>query len=190
MGRERPPFVQQVTTAHPTRKVEVWFQDEARIGQQGTLTRRWAPRGSRPTAVKQTEYEWVYLFGAVNPVTGDSSALLAPTVDTLYMNHHLRFISERVGANVQVVLVLDRAGWHLSKDLQRPENITLLYLPAYSPELNAVERLWAFLKSHYLSNRAYENYDHLFQSCGKAWNQLTTEQFRSICHTEWIPPTN
>ena len=50
--------------------------------------------------------------------------------------------------------------------------------------------LWAFLKSHYLSNRAYENYDHLFQSCGQAWNQLTTEQLRSICHTAWIPPTN
>lgn len=190
MGRERPPFVQEVIAAHPTQKVEVWFQDEARIGQQGTLTRRWAPQGSRPTAVKQTEYEWVYLFGAVNPVTGDSSALLAPTVDTAYMNHHLRFISERVGADVQVVLVLDRAGWHLSQDLQRPPNITLLYLPAYSPELNPVERLWAFLKSHYLSNRAYENYDHLFQSCGQAWNQLTTEQFRSICHAAWIPPTN
>jgi transposase len=189
MGRKRPPFVRQVAEGHPRQTVEVWFQDEARVGQQGTLTRRWAVRGSRPTAVKQTEYEWVYLFAAVNPVTGDSSALLAPTVNTEYMNHHLRFISERVGPGVQVVLVLDQAGWHLSKDLHRPENITLLYLPAYSPELNPVERLWAFLRSHYLSNRAYENYNHLFDSCGKAWNQLTTERISSICHTKWIPPT-
>jgi len=190
MGAKRPPFVQQVAETHPGRKVQVWFQDEARIGQQGTLTRRWAPRGSRPTAVKQTEYEWVYLFAAVDPVTGDSSALLAATVNTEYMNHHLRFISERVGPDVQVVLVLDRAGWHLSKDLQIPENITLLHLPAYSPELNPVERLWAFLRSHYLSNRAYENYDHLFVSCSQAWNQLTTDQLCSICHTKWIPPMN
>ena len=190
MGPRCPPFVQKVADTHPHQRVEVWLQDETRVGQQGTLTRRWAPKGSRPTAVKQTEYEWVYLFGAVNPVTGDSSGLLAPTVNTEYMNHHLRFISERVEPNVHVVLVLDQAGWHLSNTLQVPENGTLLHLPPYSPELNPVERLWAFLKSHYLSNRAYDNYDHLFRACGKAWNQLTPEQLCSICHTQWIPRTN
>ena len=147
-------------------------------------------KGSRPTALQQAEYEWVYLFGAVNPLTGDSSALLTPTVNTDYMNHHLRFISEQAGPEVHVVLVLDRAGWHLSKALQVPENITLLPLPPYSPELNPVERLWAFLRSHYLSNRAYEDYDDLFDSCGAAWNQLTPERLCSICHTKWIPPTN
>jgi transposase len=190
VGARGPPFVQEVTEAHPQQKVEVWFQDETRVGQQGTLTRRWAPRGSRPTALKQTEYEWVYLFAAVNPITGDSSALLAPTANTEYMNHHLRFISQRVGPNVQVVLVLDRAGWHLSKGLQVPENITLLHLPPYSPQLNPVERLWAYLKSHYLSNRLYENYDHLFRTCGEAWNQMAAEQLSSICRVAWIPRTN
>ncbi len=54
-------------------------------------------KGSRPTAVKQTEYEWVYIFGAVNPVNGKSSAMIAPTVNTDYMNHHLRFISQEAG---------------------------------------------------------------------------------------------
>jgi transposase len=154
------------------------------------LTRRWGLTGSRATAVHQSEYEWVYLFGAVNPLTGDSSALLAPLANTEYMNHHLRFISEQAGPEVQVILVLDRAGWHLSKALQVPENITLLHLPPYSPELNPVERLWTYLRSHYLSNRAYLNYDDLFQACGKAWNQLTPEQLRSICRTEWMPRMN
>jgi transposase len=190
MGGQRPPFVQEVAAMHPQRRVEVWVQDEARVGQQGTLTRRWGLRGSRPTALKQTEYEWVYLFGAVNPVTGDSSALLAPTVSTEYMNHHLRFISERVGPDVHVVLVLDQAGWHLSKGLQVPDNVTLLHLPPYSPELNPVERLWAYLRSHYLSNRAYEDYDDLFNNCATAWNQLTPDQLRSICRTQWIQPLN
>ena len=151
---------------------------------------RTGPPFVQTTAVQRIEYEWVYLFGAVHPQTGASSALLAPTVNTEYMNHHLRFISERVGPNVHVVLVLDQAGWHLSKGLRVPENVTLLHLPPYSPELNAVERLWAFLKSHYLSNRAYDNYDHLFQACGKAWNQLTPERLCSICRTQWIPRTN
>jgi len=69
-------------------------------------------------------------------------------------------------------------------------NITLLHLPPYSPELNPVERLWAFLGSHYLSNRVYHDYDNLLQSCGVAWNQLTAKQLCSICRTEWMPRTN
>ena len=154
------------------------------------MTRRWGLTGLRATAVHQSEYEWVYLFAAVNPLTGDSSALLAPLANTEYMNHHLRFISEQADPEVQVILVLDRAGWHLAKALQVPENITLLHLPPYSPELNPVERLWAYLRSHYLSNRAYLNYDDLFQACGKAWNQLTPEQLCSTCRTEWMPHMN
>jgi transposase len=190
VGRTGPPFVQTTAQQHPSRPVQVWFQDEARIGQQGTLTRCWGLRGSRPTAVQQTEYEWVYLFGAVNPITGESSALLAPTVNTEYMNHHLRFLSEQAGPEVQVILVLDRAGWHVAKALEVPANMTLLYLPPYSPELNPVERLWAYLRSHYLSNRVYKDYDDLLNASGHAWNLLTPEQLRSICRTEWIPRTN
>jgi transposase len=180
-GWSGPPFCPD--GAAPDKRVEVWFEDEARISQQGTMTRCWAQRGTRPTAVKQTEYEWVYLFGAVNPLTGTSSALLAPSVNTEYMNHHLRFISEQVGPDIHVVLVVDQAGWHTSKGLRIPPNITLFHLPAYSPELNPVERPWAYLRSHYLSNRAY---DELFSACGDAWNRLTTELFCSICHTEWL----
>lgn len=185
-----PPFVQRTAQEHPDRHIEVWFQDEARIGQQGTLTRCWGLQGSRPVAIKQTEYEWVYLFGAVNPLTGASSALLAPTVNTEYMNHHLRFISKQAGADGHIILILDQAGWHLANALQVPANLTLLPLPPYSPELNPVERLWAYLRSHYLANRAYRDYADLFHACGEAWNQLTIEQFCSICHTKWIPREN
>jgi transposase len=164
----------------------VWFHDEARIGQQGTLTQIWAETGSRPTAVKQTEYEWVYLFAAVNPQTGASSALIAPTVNTAMMNHHLRFIAEEAGADAHVVLVLDQAGWHLAKALEVPENITLLHLPPYSPELDPIERVWAYLRSHDWSNRVYEDYDALFTATGDAWNTLIPDRLKSICHTSWI----
>jgi transposase len=186
MASRRPPFVERIRDERPDKIVEVWLQDECRIGQQGTLTRCWAPTGSRPTAVKQTEYEWIYLFGAVNPLTGASSALLAPTVNTDYMNHHLRFISEQAGADAHVILVVDQAGWHKAKTLHVPDNMSLLYLPSYSPELNAIERLWAYLKSHYLSNRAYSNYNDLLNHCREAWNKITPEQFCTVCNTEWI----
>ena len=150
--------------ARPGKRVEVWQQDEARIGQQGTLTRVWGETNSRPSAVRQTEYEWAYLFAAVNPTTGASSALITPTVNTHYMNRHLAFIGREAGPGVHVVLVLDQAGWHVAKALRVPENLTLLHLPPYSPELNGSERIWGFLPSPYLSNRVYKEYDELFEA--------------------------
>lgn len=170
----------------PGQQVEVWFQDEARFGQQGTLTNVWALKGTRPTAVKQTEYEWVYLYASVNPVTGESVALLAPSVNTGTMDAHLRMISAQVGEQRHVVLVLDRAGWHVAKALKVPHNITLLHLPPYSPELNPVERVWAYLKAHYLSNRTHLDHDDLMAKAGQAWNAVSEERFRSVCRTAWV----
>lgn len=175
---------------HANKTVEVWFQDEARIGQQGTLTHVWAERGSRPTAVKQTEYQWVHLFAAVNPLTGHSSAMLAPHMNTRYMNAHLQFISEAAGTATQVVLVLDGAGWHVAKALKVPSNITLLPLPPYSPELNPIERVWAYLRSHFLSNRVYQDYDDLFDETSNAWNRLDESTLKSITATEWTRRAN
>jgi len=178
-----------VKDQYPGRTVEVWFQDEARFGQQGTLTKVWAAQGMRPTAVKQTEYEWVYLFAAVNPMTGESSALLSPTVNTDLMNAHLKMISKQVrraGGGRHVVLVLDQAGWHVAKALKVPDNITLMYLPPYSPELNPVERLWLYLRNHYLSNRVFADEDHLWNACGNAWNRIEPERLNTICNTQWV----
>lgn len=171
---------------HPDKRVEVWFQDEARIGQQGTLTTVWAESGSRPTAVRQTEYEWCYLFAAVNPTTGASSALVAPTVNTTLMNQHLRFISREAGPDVHVVLVLDQAGWHVARALMVPANLTLLYLPPYSPELNPTERIWDYLRGHYLSNRVYRDYDELFEQTTAAWNLLPHTRLQSLTATSWL----
>ena len=153
------------------------------MGQQGTLTPVWAEKGSRPTVIKQTQYEWCDLLGAVNPATGTSSAMLAPTVNTDYMNALLRFISEEAGPDCHGVLVLDQAGWHVAKALKVPDNITLLHLRPYSPELNPIERLWAYLKSHYLSNRVVVDYDDLLAECRNAWNQLDESQLKSVPST-------
>ena len=71
MAAGHPLFVQTVRAQHPDKPVEVWFQDESRFGQKGCLSRIWAPRGSRPVMPLQNEYDWVYLYGAVNPETGE-----------------------------------------------------------------------------------------------------------------------
>lgn len=167
--------------------MEVWFQDEARVGQQGTLTRMWARTGSRPRMVRQTEYKWVYIYGAVNASTGESCGMIASTVDTEMMNLHLRWLGEQAGPDRHVVLVLDGAGWHAkSSGLNVPGNITLLTLPAYSPELNPVELVWLWLKEHLLSNRVFKDQEELDNAARDAWNSIDIDRFKSLCWAPWI----
>ena len=172
--------------AHPGKRLRVFAQDEARIGQQGTLTRVWARTGSRPTAVRQTEYEWVYLWAAVEPATGASVAMITPTVDTDLMKRLLAGLSGTLAPDEHAVLVLDNAGWHTADALEVPANVTLLHLPPYSPELNPVERLWAWLRSHHLANRVYADYDELLRETDRAWLSLDEATIRSVCACPWI----
>ena len=102
------------------------------------------------------------------------------------MNAHLEFISQKAGPDKHVVRVLDQAGWHVAKALKVPANLTLFYLPPYSPELSAMERGWLYLRSHYLSNRAYKDYDDIFEALKRAWNTLDEARFRSLCHEAWV----
>ncbi len=103
--------------------VEVWFTDEARIGQQGTITRVWAKRGSRPRARRDRRYEWAYLFGAICPERSTGAAIIVPEVSIEAMNEHLAEISRHVSIGAIAVLVLDGAGWHTSPRLKLPDNI-------------------------------------------------------------------
>jgi transposase len=160
--------------------------DEARFGQQGTLTDVWARRGSRPRAVRQTRYEWVYPYGAVEPATGESAALVAPNVDTGTMNAFLRILDAERKADEHFVLIMDRAGWHKGRGLELPAGITVLLLPPHSPELNPVENLWHYLRSHYLSNRAYDDYDALLAAGTEAYRKLTPEVTKSVCRCTYL----
>lgn len=167
----------------------MWFQDEARVGQPGTLTHVWAERGSCPRAVRQTEYKWGYIFGAVDPLTGQSSALIAPTVNTERMSRHLQMIADEAGEDTHVVLVLDGAGWHKAKDLKVPDSMTLLFLPPYprgSPELMPMERVWLWMRQHDLSNRVFEDEAAIDRACKESWNKLTSEHLQTITATQWL----
>ena len=117
-----------------SKPLEIWFQDEARVGQQGTLTRIWAERGTRPRAPRDTRYIWSYIFGAVCPERAEAAALIMPHADTQAMSAHLAEIAKTVASGAHALLILDGAGWHGSAELEVPDNITLLKLPPYSPE--------------------------------------------------------
>ena len=132
----------------------------------------------------------MYLYASVDPATGASSAMLAPTVNAAYMSEHLRMVGAAAGPGAHVVLVLDGAGWHVAKALRVPGNVTLLPLPPYSPKLNPVERVWGYLRDRYLSCRVYTDYDHVFDAAAAAWNRLDPVRLKSLCATEWLTPAD
>ena len=168
--------------------VEVWWQDEARVGQQGTLTRIWAERGSRPRAPRDQRYDWAYLFGAVCAERGVGAGLVLPRANTEAMNLHLVEISRTVTPGAHAVLVFDGAGWHKpGGSLRVPDNISLLHLPPYSPELNPVENVWAYLRGNKLSNTVFDTYTAIVDTCCDAWNMLISEpnRIQSIATRTW-----
>lgn len=173
-------------TAHG-KPIELWFQDEARVGQQGTLTRIWAKRGTRPRAPRDTRYEWAYIFGAVCPERAETAALVMPHANTSAMNAHLAEISKAVTPGAHAVLVLDGAGWHGAKALKVPGNISLLTLPPYAPELNPVENVWAYLRANKLAISVFDTYEQIVENCCDAWNFFANnkEAVRSIASREY-----
>ena len=160
--------------------IEIWFQDEARIGQKNKITRRWAKRGTRPVASKDQRTRSAYIFGAICPARGTGAALVLPRCNSQAMNLHLREISSAVAKKAHAILILDQAGWHLSGHLQIPENITILPLPPRSPELNPVENIWQFLRDNWLSNRVFKSYNDILDHCCFAWNQLIDQPWKII----------
>lgn len=168
--------------------IEIWWQDEARVGQQGTLTRVWAERGSRPVAPRDLRYEWAYLFGAVCPARGVGAALVLPHANAAMMNLHLAEISRCVCPGAHALLMTDGAGWHQTGSRSRlPPNITLLHLPPYSPELNPVENVWPFLRSNKLANRVFRDYDDILNACPDARKSLAAQPLRitAIASRSW-----
>lgn len=102
------------------------------------------------------------------------------------MNLFLQTLREEVPAYIHIALVLDQAGWHRAKGLVIPEQMTLIPLPPYSPELNPIERLWKYLKESYLYHRLDTTIQEVLQAGCGAWQSLTDELVRSICRASWI----
>ena len=168
--------------------LEIWFQDEARVGQQGTLSYIWAPRGSRPAAVRDNRHDSAYLFGAICPDRAVGAAIIMPTVNSEAMAEHLREISSQVAAGAHAVLVCDGAGWHQKGErLPVPDNISLLPLPGYAPELNPLENVWEYLRANQLSMRVWESYEAILDACRNAWNFLMGDpkRIKSITLRDW-----
>ena len=167
--------------------IEIWFADEARIGQKNKITRRWAKRGTRPSAPRDQRTASAYIFGAICPYEGKGAALVLPACNIQAMNLHLVEISAEVAPGRHAVLLLDQAGWHTSAQLKVPASITLLPLPPKCTELNPAENLWQFIRDNRLSNRIFKSYEDILDHCCFAWNKLIDQPWRimSIGLRDW-----
>ena len=130
--------------------IELCWQDEARAGKKNGITRRWAKRGTRPSAPKDQRTRSAYIFGAICPAEGKGAGLVLPWCNSEGMELHLKEISFHVAPSTHGVLMLDQAGWHMSGKLHIPDNITLLPIPAKCPELNPVENVGQFMRENWL----------------------------------------
>ena len=145
--------------------VEIWFQDEARVGQKGGHTDIWAEVGSRPSMVRDNGHDSAHLFGAICPARGEGAA----AVNADAMNDHLKEIGTQVAPGAHAILVLDGAGWHrTAKKPTVPDNITLLPLPPYAPELNPIENVWACLRANKLCALVWDTYGAIVRACRDA----------------------
>lgn len=172
--------------------VDVWFQDEARFGQQNTTTRLWAERGSRPRAVKQQQFEYAYLFGSVCPTRGIGEAVVVPWVNKEIMIEHLKQISAVTEKGRHAVVVMDGAGWHTNDIAEQFDNVSIIKLPPYSPELNPIEQVWSWLRQHCLANQSFTDYNDIVEKVCDAWNHFleNTDRVTKMCQRGWINLTS
>lgn len=137
--------------------------------------------------MRDTRYEWSYIFGAACPGRAVTAGLVLPYVNTEAMNLHLAEIARAVAPGAHALLILDGAGWHIAKDLDVPGNITLLPLPPYAPELNPLENVWQYLRANKLAITVFDSYDEIVAKCCEAWNFFANDPdlVASITSRSW-----
>lgn len=149
-------------------------QDEGRFGRINPPRSSWAPPKIRPRVANQKIREYFYVYSAVCPMSGEMTSLILPYASTEMMNIFLDQVSKDF-SDYFIVMQTDQAGWHKSKDLKMPENIRLLYQPAYSPELNPVEHIWDELKEKFIQNITFETIKKVITAVCKGINQLSAD---------------
>lgn len=163
------------------------FQDEGRFGLLGSPRRCWAPPGMRPTVGARLERKYLYAFAAVSPHDGVLDSLVLPWVGAHTMSLFLAEVAQRHHDEF-VLMVMDQAGWHLAGELVVPENMRLLFLPPYSPELNPAEHLWEALRQQCFANNVFADLNAVERALTAGLRDLETDPSRTQSMTgfKWV----
>jgi len=179
------------TEAVHERPIRLMFQDEARFGRMARIRRCWAPAPLRPMVRNGYERQFTYVYGAVSPLQGQLDWSLSPNMNTEQMNGFLLQVSQS-HPDEFIVMVLDGASSHKSKELVVPENIRLLSLPGYSPELNPEEHIWDELREKVFPNAVLDHMDLVVERLKEGMSTLASDadRVRSITSWPWIVSLN
>lgn len=163
------------------------FQDEGRFGLLGTPRRCWSPHGTRPVVGARLERKYIYAFSAVSPHDGVMDSLVLPWVNAETMSLFLAEVAHR-HCEEFIVMVMDQAGWHIAGELTVPQNMRLIFLPPYSPELNPAEHLWGSLREDCFANNVFANLDavELALTAGLVALEADHTRTRSMTGFKWI----
>jgi transposase len=148
--------------ANPTKRVEVWAEDEARLGLKPVTRRVWSLRGRRPRSGGRTRFDWLYVYGFARPGTGQTFCVLLPRVNADRMGDALAAFAAHAdpGRRKVLVVLVDNAGWHVARRLVVPPNVVLHFLPPCTPELQPVESFWPLVREA-VANRSIGRIDRL-----------------------------
>ena len=133
----------------------------------------------------RTRYKFMYVYAAVSPLTGRSFILYLPWVNTEMMGIYLLNLADAFREK-EVLLIMDQAGWHHSRELVVPSAVQIEYLPAYSPELNPVEHLWQYMRNHACRNKLYDSLDDLMDAMTTVLNQMPSGTLKNLCHCSYL----
>ena len=161
------------------------FQDEAGFGRINKPKYCWCRKGSRPSVPCHHIREYRYAYGAVDPQSGDSFFLVLPYCNTVCMNLFLRELSAAYWDDY-IVLVADVAAWHKSKGLELPPNIEIIPLPPYTPEMNPIEQIWAWLRLHGFRNKVFQTLEKVVDKLCETIRTLSCETVHNITFRNWI----
>ena len=171
-----------------SRPLKIFFEDEASFGRMGGYHRCWVPKSDRAIVKKQQIRQYLYAFTAVCPETGESCSIISPVCNTDAMRALLEEAS-KMYAHYRILMIVDGAAWHTTKKLKVPENIELLPLPAYSPELNPTEHIWDYIREQKrFKNHVFESLDAVEAQLVIALNDVHEEKevMKSMCLSNWI----
>ena len=173
------------------RSVRVMFQDEARFGRMARPRRCWAPLACRPVMLNGYERQFMYVYGAVSPLQGELDWMICSEMNTVRMGEFLGQVS-RAHPDEFIVMILDGASSHKAKDLVIPENIRLVALPPYAPELNPQEHVWDEQREKEFPNRVFNQMDAVIAQLHTGLPRLARDhdRVRSLTAWPWIVSLN
>ena len=173
------------------RRVRLIFQDEARFGRMVRIRRCWAPTPERPVVNNGYERQFVYVYAAVSPIDGELDWMICPKMNTEWMSEYLAQVAAAHPGEF-MVMVIDGASSHVAKDLVVPENIRLLRLPPYSPELNPQEHVWDEIREKEFPNRVFSDLAGVTNQLEQGLPQLAADhkRLRSLTAWPWIISRN